>query len=569
MHSLKSEKIGLILLTGALVAASLFSLSHQVLVKEKSAATTSMSKKAIKEPGEVKTSKQGKGYRIENNLFQVDVGQHGEIASLILKQDKFKTNYVMNETDNPQQDTAGHQWVGELMFRTKKGNSNSWQKEYTGPSKSARKIELVDNKVVVTYEYASETNGIKNLKVVETYLLTEDQLQWTIDVCNVSSEKVTIGDFDLPLPFKEFWTYPSKNGDSESTTAYEGSVLDHSFVGQDASYIYASRPSGMGDFLVMTPDIAKGGRGFEYQDHWIRDTNGRTVEEIPWCMDQAGWANGLNVFYLYSEAIKGENKGYLPNESLVLQPGESKQFIFNFHASDLNGASATADMTSTKSETSLKDILYKENIMDAVSVSGMVFPKGTDGKAKGQMYLHTSVDKDHISFDYQCMHNDELNGGTNNIDDTSGVPHVEDGAKASYQKTVTKNGEQYHIYDLVFSELGNNNIIVNYEIVGEQKKTTLQYYVIDDPEKALVDHSQFILKTQWDAPGELQDKVFDDWMMNTKKKRGEFGGFWGWGDYWGLVHGTYLAEMDSKTPKKEQVLALDEYLDVAIWNGLM
>lgn len=567
---MKSKKIGLVLITGALVAAPLFSQAHQVLAKEKSATVKTVGKKAAKsvQPGKTVTSKTEKGHRIENNIFQVDVGTHGEIASLILKQDKFKTNYVMNENDNPQQATAGHQWVGELMFRTKKDGQETWQKEYTGPSKSARKIELKDSKVVVTYENATEDNGIKNMKIVETYELADDQLQWTIDIQNTIAENLTIGDFGLPLPFREFWTYPPKEGENESTTAYEGSVVDHSFVGQDASYIYATRPSGLGDFLVMTPDVAKGTTGFEYQDHWVVGTNGRTADEKAWCMDQAGWANGLNVFYIHSDAIKGENKGYLPNTALVLAPGETKTYTYNFHASDLN-AEESADMTATKYESELKKILYQENIMDAVSVPGMVIPKGTNGKATGQMYLHTAVEKDKISFDYQCIHNDELNGGANNIDDTAGVPHVENGATATFKETVMKDGEQYHIYDISFSELGNNNIIVNYEIDGQKKKTTLQYYIIDDPEAALADHSQFLLKTQWDAPGELQDKVFDDWMMNTKSKRGEFGGYWGWGDDWGLVHGTYLAEMNSKTPNKEQVAALDEYLDVAIWNGLM
>ena len=77
------------------------------------------------------------------------------------------------------------------------------------------------------------------------------------------------------------------------------------------------------------------------------------------------------------------------------------------------------------------------------------------------------------------------------------------------------------------------------------------------------------MKTQWDAAGEIQDKVFDDWMMDTKSKRGSFNGYWGWGDDWGYVHGEYLAEMNSYNPVKEQVQALDEYLNVAIWQNLM
>ena len=54
-----------------------------------------------------------------------------------------------------------------------------------------------------------------------------------------------------------------------------------------------------------------------------------------------------------------------------------------------------------------------------------------------------------------------------------------------------------------------------------------------------------------------------------KEKRGSFDGYWGWGDDWGYVHGEYLAEMNSYNPVAEQVKALDEYLDVAIWQNLM
>ena len=58
-------------------------------------------------------------------------------------------------------------------------------------------------------------------------------------------------------------------------------------------------------------------------------------------------------------------------------------------------------------------------------------------------------------------------------------------------------------------------------------------------------------------------------MMDSKSKRGSFDGYWGWGDDWGYVHGEYLAEMNSYNPVEEQVQALDEYLDTAIWQNLM
>ena len=57
------------------------------------------------------------------------------------------------------------------------------------------------------------------------------------------------------------------------------------------------------------------------------------------------------------------------------------------------------------------------------------------------------------------------------------------------------------------------------EIDEEEKTTMLQFYMMDDLKSALSTHSDFLLKTQWDAAGEIQDKVFDDWMMDTKSKR--------------------------------------------------
>ena len=54
----------------------------------------------------------------------------------------------------------------------------------------------------------------------------------------------------------------------------------------------------------------------------------RRAEEKEWCMDQADWANGLNVFYIHSDAIskdaKSGNKGYMESSSMTLKAGESK-----------------------------------------------------------------------------------------------------------------------------------------------------------------------------------------------------------------------------------------------------
>lgn len=531
-------------------------------------------------PGSVKPVQTSTGYEMSNDNFKVDIGNNGTIQGLYLSNDSFNTNYVMNAKDNPAQNTAGHEWVGDLMFQTQpggtSGTNNVWQKEYTNKSDDGtRKVSMSNNKVVVNYTPGTTAGGIQNMGVTETYSLDNDgHLKWDITVKNDTDHPLVIGDFGLPLPFKEWWSY---SGADKTSQAYEQSAVYHSFVGQNSSYVYATRPSGIGNFLVMTPD-ASTGAGFEYQDHWGEGSH--TGDEAPWTQFNSGYDNGLSVFYIKSDAIKSTNEGYLPNTSLTLAPQQSKTYSFKFSRSDIKSnanasSSTTGDMTDTKYEDQLKSILYKENVMDAVSVPGMIVSKNDKGEATGKLYLHTKVPASDISFDYQNQTNDYESQQANANNDTKSNLGSNQQGKVTFEKTITKNGEQYHIYDFDFHSLGRNNVIVNYKLNGNPMKTTLQYYVIDNPEKALSQHADFMVKnTQWKDSSKFYNSIFDDWDFNTQAKRGNFKGAsdWhslGWGDDWGLTHGLFLAAQNANDPNKEQVEALSNYLENGIWNGLM
>jgi glucan-binding repeat-containing protein len=487
------------------------------------------------------------GGTISNEYFKVTVGKHGQISTLKLVGDEFDTNYVMNESNTPSQNTSGHEWLGELMLATRSDDSSDYRDERTANSADIRRIYVDQDKKKITVVYdpsldeSVSSKEISDLLIVETYTLTEDKLKWEISLKNVTGGDITVGDLGLPLPFNEFWT----RGDQ----IYETRSVDHSFVGQNGSYIYVTRPSGQGRFLLMTPDQSTDA-GFEYQDHWR--TNERESYEQAWCQDQSGWQNGLNVFYIHSDNIKKTNRGYLPNTSLKLLSGEEKTYAFDF--------SAVPNMES------LGSALYNEGIIDAVAVPGMTFARNMPAK----MYLHTTIDPEDISIDIQCP--DELglfDGHGNTV--SSSLPHQGD-ATMTYEKTVEKDGEQYHVYDLKFYDLGHHNVTLSWN----DKKTTFQFYIMDDIDGALETHSTFMVdKTQLDLPGQTGDKVFDDWMMDQKTTRNNVErdyfnmSYWGWGDDWGLTHGTFLAEKNVYQPKASEVAALDEYLDKAIWNGLM
>ena len=446
-------------------------------------------------------------YTISNNYFNIETGSYGQISSLKLTNDMFPTNYVMNTSNAPKQNTNGHQWLGELMFKYKLG-SGSWTTANTNKSDDARKTSQSGNKVTVTYQNSGNADGIRNFKVQEDYSLENDYLLWSINVSNTSSQTLTIGDFGLPLAFNEFW--------SGEDAIYETRTVDHSFTGNNSSYIYVTRPSGLGNYLLMVPDSSTGA-GFEYQDHWRAEE--RSGEEAAWCQDQSGWANGLNVFYIHSNVIKSTNRGYLPNTSLTLAPGESKTYSFKFF--------------SVANETAMKQKLYDEGLIDVNVVPGMMFATNMTAKVD----LHTSKT-------------------INSID-------LPSGATMTYKTTT---GTDHKIYELTLTKLGQNNITLNYD---NGKKAVLQFYAIQPVETAIQSRATHMVNYEQVNSSDFRNKVFDDWMLNTQSKRSSFDGYWGWGDDWGLTHGEFLAEKNVVAPVTSEIKAVDDYLETAIWNSLM
>ena len=212
----------------------------------------------------------------------------------------------------------------------------------------------------------------------------------------------------------------------------------------------------------------------------------------------------------------------------------------------------------------MKTTLYEEGLIDAVALPGMIF--STDMPAK--VDLHYKNDVDQITkIEIECPHEADLHSGEKTCEHED-IPCTKNvGTSFEYLESKTVDGELHHIYEIRLSCLGQNNVHIYYE---DGKETVLQFYAIEPVADALETHGDFMVeKTQWDAPGEIYDKVFDDWMMDTQSKRGVFNGYWGWGDDWGLTHGEYLAEKNVYQPVIEQIIAVDEYLDTAIWNGLM
>lgn len=479
-------------------------------------------------------------YMLKNESLQVKIGEYGQIESLKIiddvNDDFCNTEYVLNSKNAPRQGNSDeHQWMGELIFTTKR--DGDWVEFKTSESDN-RVIEKTDDKITVTYD--------GDYKVIETYSVEGESILWEVEVVNNKTSDLVIGDWGMPMAFNQYWT-PTYNGEE----LYDTRCVYHSFVGKDASYIYATRPSGQGKMLLFTP-VAKTGAGFEYRDHW-RLNNGHSGSV--WAQDQAGYHSGLDVFYIHSDVIKKTGSGYMESTSLTLKGGESKKYAFEFTAVD--------------DENDLKSTLYKKNIVDAVAVPSMVF--STDMPAS--FYLHANDNVKITEVYGKCVHETGLYSGLDNMVNNN---HECTGqAEIAFRESVRYEGESYHVYDIKLNCLGANHVFVKYTVDSEEKETMLQFYAMEPLGDAIDRRSEFLTKHQTDTPGQVGDKTFDDWMMDDKKNRADITNgywqmsYWGYGDDWALTHGTFLAQKNVYMPVEGQVKAVDEYLDTAIWNTLM
>jgi hypothetical protein len=442
---------------------------------------------------------------LSNDHFKLQIGSNGEIASLQLVGDAFPTNYVMNAANAVGQNTADHEWVGELMFSYRVG-SGAWTTALTNQSSDVRKIAKNGNAVSVSYESSGNASGIRGFKLVETYSLVDDFLYWEITLTNTSGQSLEIGDLGLPLAFNEYWF--------AQDVIYETRTVYHSFTGNDSSYITVGRPSGVGPFLLMLPD-ASTGAGFEYMDNWRPEEHSDSAWAAGGGMPK--WSNGLDVFYIHSNVIKSTARGYLPNTSLVLEKDQSKTYAFK--------------LFNVTSHEHVKQRIYDAGLIDVTVVPGMMFASNMSAK----LDLHTKKPISAVTAQYPAE---------------------------TTLMALGSSGQDHNLYQLNLAHLGQNDITVSY---GDGETTTLQFYALEPIDAAIQRHATFLVKnTQSSSMADPLYEIFDDWMMDSRSRRGAIGS-WGWGDDWGWTKGQFLAEKNAQTPVAAEIRALDDYLH-AVWG---
>ena len=87
------------------------------------------------------------------------------------------------------------------------------------------------------------TNGLSGSFVLESvFSFQQDGLLWSLNLTNLASQPVVVGDMALPLPM------------NASFSGITSSTMKHSFISGYDSFLFWMRPDSVGPYLLMTPD---------------------------------------------------------------------------------------------------------------------------------------------------------------------------------------------------------------------------------------------------------------------------------------------------------------------------
>ncbi len=136
-------------------------------------------------------------------------------------------------------------------------------------------------------------------------------------------------------------------------------------------------------------------------------------------------------------------------------------------------------------------------------------------------------------------------------------------------KKEDRNG--YEIYEIAFSDLGENYVTVNY---GEDKKSVLQYYATEPIETLIQSNTDFLVDKQQAKTEKGYNGAYLQWDMSTGKQISwdDYpGGGWkewmaGGSDDLGLSPAVYLSEKNITAPQQDQIDSLEYYMENFIWD---
>jgi len=604
------------------------------------------------------------GDTISNANFYLNVGDLGNIRDLRITNNYVdftryhdnnitrdaSPNFVLPFNEGGRQADPNHQWMGELIFATRSaatidglagqefveqdtnrtlaqgGSTTAANATLTGDmvnfvrrdtGEDYIRTRFIGGPVAGSGPAPSRARGtvLRGFDAISEFRTdTEDgTLLWEITVENKSDQFIEFGDIGLPLPWNNRYT--------SLGTTYTDRVTAHHFAGLDSGYAYAIRPSGEGNFVLLTP-VPESGAKIEYVDQWhLNHSDSFDMPRDPnrsWGGDGPSfsgggnaWQPGLSVHYIHSANIRNiTGAARSPQFStLVLAPGESHTYQFKFHAIRGGDGSpeVSPDTTGSKmqeKEDNFRSTLYNMGMIGAVAVPS--FQPVLNMPTK----LALQYDPDKISnvvLKIQCIHENDVygeefipgrplgNGDRDFVNNTRGyrglcgVNNALGYARSISTPTAVKdhNGEWNFVYDMTFDCLGNTGVVVTYDLlVGESdgvkkfapKSTQFEFNVMAELDVMVNTRSDFMVNVlQYHAPanptlaqdcwdGVIRDTYFhtnstDNRPLNSNTSTSQ------WWDDWAHDNIMFLTQKNILNPIEDEIRAIEKYLMDFLWNN--
>ena len=327
-------------------------------------------------------------------------------------------------------------------------------------------------------------------------------IDWRMKLKTEMEFPVKIGDFAIPIP----WNTP-RGGNPEDI--FEKGFTKHHYIAGDGSFIYFTRPSGKPPYFII---MAMPGTKLEYFDS----------------------ENRYQVFIHSGHAgnIQDGNWRY-EHTYLDLEPAgkEGSQVEYNFR------------MEWARSYDELREILYKNGLLDIRIVPGMSVPSDLDAT----IAIRSKNPINEIRAEYPEKTEIEL---------------------------LEKTDDDCYLYRIKFNRLGENMICVDY---GDGLTNHLEFFSTEDLETLFKKRSSFLVNSQQHkVPDKWYDGLYSVYDMKNSTLRGpeNTDGF----DYWwgyvlacddpALCKAPYVAAKNVYYPDVKEIASVEYYLEHFVWGGL-
>ena len=272
---------------------------------------------------------------LKNKFFNIKFNSKG-ITSISNPDDEHNMDFILQDENNYVDYSAIFREMGTIILRY---NINGLEITFDPCDKTKQKQQKIE---ATRAQYICSES---NVEISQTFELSGENLEWKIEINNLSDKLIEIEDLEIPLCFNTAY----KRAWQET---YLRRAIRHSFIAGDGSFIFLTKAGGDPPFLVMTPNK---GTSINYFDTGNLHDSGRF--------------EGYYSIFLHA-ALKNNNninkQWRLPTPSKILNSGELVNYGFSF-----NWVNTYED---------IRDILYENGLFDIRIVPGMTIPFNLDCK---------------------------------------------------------------------------------------------------------------------------------------------------------------------------------------------